>query len=323
MGVQGAFTDWHVDFAASSVYYHVVFGQKTFLFAPPTKKNLRAYKDWSSSPDQDTQWLGTDLEKVTRVDVYPGDTLLIPSGWIHSVFTPVDTLVVGGNFLHDLGVATQLKLVEIENQSMVQRKAKFPHLKKLMWYVAANWGARLEAIKARKVNSAQDPVPPLHKVIPGLQMILQHLQDDVELLDEFADDDGQAALEEANGKLKKEWKAAKASIPYAFVRSDAKRAREALQSLSKLLDRKEELEEAARLGPKVPRKRSQKQASASPAGKKIKSQTQEEMAGEPTPEATSAVPQQPDPLPDPPSESLPAGTESKPVDTIPSSLWTL
>ncbi len=42
MGVEGAYSDWHIDFAGSSVYYHVIWGQKTFLFAPPTPRNLAA-----------------------------------------------------------------------------------------------------------------------------------------------------------------------------------------------------------------------------------------------------------------------------------------
>ena len=35
MGVAGAWTDWHIDFAGSSVYYHVLHGSKVcfgFLF---------------------------------------------------------------------------------------------------------------------------------------------------------------------------------------------------------------------------------------------------------------------------------------------------
>ena len=37
--------------------------------------------------------------KVCAVDLHEGDTLIIPSGWIHAVYTPVDSMVFGGNFL--------------------------------------------------------------------------------------------------------------------------------------------------------------------------------------------------------------------------------
>lgn len=52
MSVGGSYTDFHVDFGGSSVWYHVLKGQKMFLFIPPTTANLKAYKEWSSSIDQ-------------------------------------------------------------------------------------------------------------------------------------------------------------------------------------------------------------------------------------------------------------------------------
>ena len=38
-----------------------------------------------------------------------GETLLIPTGWIHAVLTPIDSMVVGGNFLHSLNIPLQLQ----------------------------------------------------------------------------------------------------------------------------------------------------------------------------------------------------------------------
>lgn len=46
---------------------------------------------------------------LRRIEVKQGETLMIPSGWIHSVYTPVDSIVFGGNFLHDLNITMQLK----------------------------------------------------------------------------------------------------------------------------------------------------------------------------------------------------------------------
>ncbi|KDN44758.1 Clavaminate synthase-like protein [Tilletiaria anomala UBC 951] len=238
MGVQGAYTDFHVDFAASSVYYHVVFGQKTFLFAPPTTRNLKQYRLWSSSTRQDVEWLGKNLEQLTRVDVFAGDTLLIPSGWIHAVYTPLDTLVVGGNFLHDLGAAMQLRLVEIENQSLVQRKAKFPHLKRLLWYVAHNWTGRLKGCTQASPLEAIPVLPPRRKVFPGLRLVLQMLEDDIELLDEVAA--GSSKSPHGPAALKKEVKAAKEAIPFGLAKDNAKNGRAMLVELRELLDKKQE-----------------------------------------------------------------------------------
>ena len=40
-------------------------------------------------------------------------------GWIHAVYTPVDTLVFGGNILHSFNIPMQLTIHEIENRTKV------------------------------------------------------------------------------------------------------------------------------------------------------------------------------------------------------------
>ena len=49
MGMKGSWTDWHVDFAASSVYYTIHTGSKVFYFIRPTEKNLKAYNECKSA----------------------------------------------------------------------------------------------------------------------------------------------------------------------------------------------------------------------------------------------------------------------------------
>lgn len=143
MGVAGAFTDFHVDFAATGVFYHLVWGAKTFLFAPPTPSNLHAYQVWSTSAQQASEWLGHALDGVMRVTMRPGETMLIPPGWIHAVHTPADSLVVGGNFLIDTHAAMHFRLEALEQATRVPRKFRFPHFVRLAWYVAHGWAARL------------------------------------------------------------------------------------------------------------------------------------------------------------------------------------
>ena len=41
-----------------------------------------------------------------------GSTFFIPSGWIHAVYTPEDSLVFGGNFLHSFAIEKQIRFVE-------------------------------------------------------------------------------------------------------------------------------------------------------------------------------------------------------------------
>jgi F-box/leucine-rich repeat protein 10/11 len=41
---------------------------------------------------------------------------MIPTGWIHGVYTPEDSLVFGGNFLHGLNMDGQLRIAALERR---------------------------------------------------------------------------------------------------------------------------------------------------------------------------------------------------------------
>ncbi|KAF1979480.1 hypothetical protein BU23DRAFT_522751 [Bimuria novae-zelandiae CBS 107.79] len=133
MSVADCYTDFHIDFGGSSVYYHIVKGKKVFFFIPPTKQNLKKYEDWCLSPKQGHEWLGDQVKECYRVDLYPGDTMLIPSGWIHAVWTPEDSLVIGGNFLTRIHYGMQIKVLEIEKNTKVAPKFRYPFFQKIMW----------------------------------------------------------------------------------------------------------------------------------------------------------------------------------------------
>lgn len=44
---------------------------------------------------------------------------LASSGWIHAVYTPVDSMVFGGNFLHSFNIPMQLNICNIEDRTRV------------------------------------------------------------------------------------------------------------------------------------------------------------------------------------------------------------
>lgn len=135
MSVADSYTDFHIDFGGSSVYYHILKGTKTFFFIPPEDKYLKKYEDWCNSDAQNETWLG-DLcgGNCTRVDLHEGDTAFIPAGWIHSVWTPEDSLVIGGNFLTRLDYEMQLKVSNVEKLTKVAPKFRYPYFQKVMWY---------------------------------------------------------------------------------------------------------------------------------------------------------------------------------------------
>ena len=144
MSVGGCYTDFHIDFGGTSVFYHIVSGGKVFFFVEPTKANLRAYEKWSSSPDQGQTFFG-DLVECYRVELTAGNTMFIPSGWIHAVYTPVDSIVFGGNFLHSYSIGMQIEISKIEERTDVPQKFRFPHFVKIMWFAAMKYKVKLDS----------------------------------------------------------------------------------------------------------------------------------------------------------------------------------
>ncbi|KAE8416839.1 hypothetical protein BDV36DRAFT_296699 [Aspergillus pseudocaelatus] len=139
MSVADCYTDFHIDFGGSSVYYHILKGKKTFFFIPPKDKHLKKYEEWCNSPAQDSTFLGDQTKECYRVDLSEGDTMLIPSGWIHAVWTPKDSLVIGGNFLTRLNYGMQIKIAKIEKDTKVPRKFRYPFFQKIQWYAAVKY----------------------------------------------------------------------------------------------------------------------------------------------------------------------------------------
>lgn len=62
--------------------------------------------------------------------------MLIPTGWIHAVFTPLDSVVIGGNFLHGLDMGGQLRIAGVEERTRVPHKFRFPYFERIQWYAA-------------------------------------------------------------------------------------------------------------------------------------------------------------------------------------------
>jgi F-box/leucine-rich repeat protein 10/11 len=139
MSVADSYTDFHIDFGGSSVYYHILKGKKTFFFIPPKPKHLKAYEEWNDSPQQNFTFLPHTTKECYRVDLHAGDTMLIPSGWIHAVWTPETSLVIGGNFLTRMSFKNQFKIVDIEKNNGTPQKFRYPHFQRIMWYTAIKY----------------------------------------------------------------------------------------------------------------------------------------------------------------------------------------
>ncbi|XP_053961055.1 jmjC domain-containing histone demethylation protein 1 isoform X1 [Anastrepha ludens] len=139
MSVKNCYTDFHIDFGGTSVWYHILKGSKVFWLIPPTEKNLQLYEKWVLSGKQADVFFGDTVEKCARVYLTAGNTFFIPTGWIHAVYTPTDTLVFGGNFLHSFGIVKQLKTAQVEDATKVPQKFRYPFFTEMLWYVLARY----------------------------------------------------------------------------------------------------------------------------------------------------------------------------------------
>ena len=215
----GSYTDFHIDFGGSSVWYHVVRGEKIFVISPPTLQNLKVYEEWLCHPDQAKTFLPDlmkeracpDIHRYSSGDVFSstssvstnssastyassaalgdlademaffrnslkntlstnnslrftlraGETLLLPAGWIHAVYTPVDSLVFGGNFLHGLDINLQLTVNSIEARSGVLDQYRFPHFGALQMYAGGMYLKRLKRMgKTEEKQKEEDGTKP-------------------------------------------------------------------------------------------------------------------------------------------------------------------
>ncbi|XP_072945934.1 uncharacterized protein [Epargyreus clarus] len=152
MSAAGSYTDFHVDFGGTTVWYHVMHGRKIFYLIPPTSTNLALYQQWSASNNQNERFFGDMVEWYGTAELCAGETLFIPTGWIHAVFTPCDSLVFGGNLLHSYAIEMQLQIYEIESRVETPTMFRYPLFEAMHWYA----GAHLLAALRRHNEETQD-----------------------------------------------------------------------------------------------------------------------------------------------------------------------
>uniref|UniRef100_A0A674A8V8 Lysine demethylase 7A n=1 Tax=Salmo trutta TaxID=8032 RepID=A0A674A8V8_SALTR len=169
MGVKNSYTDFHIDFGGTSVWYHVLWGEKIFYMIKPTQANLALYEAWSSSPNQSEVFFGDKVDKCYKCVVQQGTTLLIPTGWIHAVLTSQDCMAFGGNFLHNLNIGMQLRCYEMERRLKTPDLFKFPYFEAICWYVAKNL---LETLKELR----EDNCPPQTYLVEGVKALISPLK---------------------------------------------------------------------------------------------------------------------------------------------------
>ncbi|CAG5020368.1 unnamed protein product [Parnassius apollo] len=172
MSASGSYTDFHIDFGGTSVWYHVLHGRKIFYLIPPTSTNLALYQQWSPSTHQNERFFGDAVEWYGTAEVCAGETLFIPAGWIHAVLTPCDSLVFGGNFLHSYAVEMQLQIheiqsrvetplcsrsYEIEGRADTPTMLRYPLFEAMHWYAGAYFLSMLRRYNEESMDEEFTP----------------------------------------------------------------------------------------------------------------------------------------------------------------------
>eukprot|EP00800_Vazella_pourtalesii_P008917 TRINITY_DN2281_c0_g1_i1.p1 TRINITY_DN2281_c0_g1~~TRINITY_DN2281_c0_g1_i1.p1 ORF type:complete len:524 (+),score=100.94 TRINITY_DN2281_c0_g1_i1:373-1944(+) len=164
MSVQGSYTDFHIDFGGSSVWYHPIKGKKIFYLIEPTDTNVKKYERWSSSHYQSNTFFGDVVDKCYQCEINAGETMFIPTGWIHAVYTPIDSIVFGGNYLTKFNIPLQLKVYNIERNLDTPAKFLYPNYETLYWLAGDQL---LQEVNSRNENRSAD------YLIPGLELMVK------------------------------------------------------------------------------------------------------------------------------------------------------
>ncbi|GMT09492.1 hypothetical protein PFISCL1PPCAC_789, partial [Pristionchus fissidentatus] len=148
-GMEGSFTNFHIDLSGSSVWNYLVSGRKFFYFAPPTQKNLDILKNYGNDDLRKERWLGDELEGIHRVEFQAGETLVMPGGMLHAVFTPEDSVMIGGNFLCDQAIDQQYIAHATEVELQNDTEYLFPNFEKINYGRAELMGQDLNEKETR------------------------------------------------------------------------------------------------------------------------------------------------------------------------------
>ncbi|XP_038637306.1 lysine-specific demethylase 7A-like isoform X2 [Scyliorhinus canicula] len=173
MGMEDSYTDFHIDFGGTSVWYHVLWGEKLFLLIKPTNANLALYESWSGTINQSETFFGDQVDRCYKCVLQQGQTLFIPTGWIHAVLTSKDCMAFGGNFLHNLNISTQLRIYEMEKRLKTPELFKFPYFEAICWYVANSLQETLKEMREDRSQPQEYLVEGIKALIPALKHWIQ------------------------------------------------------------------------------------------------------------------------------------------------------
>jgi Cupin len=107
------FMDCHFDYGGLAAWFYVLKGQKDFILIEPTRNNIELYESCYDAKKPGNEWFCTRVARdhpdtLYRITLREGQTLVFPAGFIHAVYTPLDTIAFVGCFMYDEAASTSL-----------------------------------------------------------------------------------------------------------------------------------------------------------------------------------------------------------------------
>lgn len=139
--VKHCYMDFHIDMSGTSVWYHVVFGIKQFCLIEPNSLNLNIYEKWLKPCKVNNVFLPeliVNKSTITFVKVRCNETLIIPSGYIHAVYTSENSIVFGGNFLHSHDIKMQFDIHAMEERKKITVEQRLPFFLEINLFMLDN-----------------------------------------------------------------------------------------------------------------------------------------------------------------------------------------
>jgi hypothetical protein len=140
-----SFTDFHFDLSGSSAWLYLHTGEKVFYFVEPSEKNLELYQRWQNANGRGRVFFPSLVNGCRAMKITAGQLLLVPGGWIHGVSTPIDSIAVGGNFLHNYNIPMQIVCHTFELEADSPREFLYPNFDELHSKVFESYQRKLQA----------------------------------------------------------------------------------------------------------------------------------------------------------------------------------
>lgn len=145
INMAGSYINFHLDATGSGIWHHVLRGTEVlYLIKGPVERIVTKYNEWYlttySHAANETSMEDDDELEFHRVEVSEGETIFLPGGFFRAMKYPVETIVIGGNYLNVFNLNTHLRLFQVETDYAINKDLRqlvtFPKFAEACWRYA-------------------------------------------------------------------------------------------------------------------------------------------------------------------------------------------